>query len=73
MPQPKNKTTLRYLSPEWWFNNKNGVRVIGQVPNPALVVWLLASLAYVLSKEALQSEASLHISQGADIVSGLDE
>ena len=69
----KNRPTFRFLSPDWWLNDKNGVRVIGQFPNPALVVWLLALMAHTWSKEALQSEALLHISQGAAIVWALDE
>lgn len=62
------------MSLRWWVTDRHGEVVLGQFPNPALVVWLVAALLRwtgVLDGES--ADTARDIGTGALLVWALDE
>jgi hypothetical protein len=74
MPHEPSAAPPPVLSPRWWVSDKYGRVVIGQFPNPALGVWVVAT---VVAWSGVVSEAGARtladVGHGALIVWGLDE
>ena len=60
-------------SASWWFRSSDGRLVVGQVPNPALWVWVVAVVLGQLELSASRAAAVDGIGRGALVVWALDE
>lgn len=63
----------RLLSREWWLRTADGRLVIGQAPNPALAVWLVAAVVRWAGWDGGNEALWTGIGRGALITWGLDE
>jgi hypothetical protein len=74
MAPPAPDRRPRPLSPHWWVTAADGRVVVGQLPNPALYVWLAALLlrwSVLLGDE--NGTLLVGVGRGALIVWGADE
>lgn len=63
----------RVFSLGWWLRDSHGRVVVAQWPNPALWVWIAASLLSWTGALATHGVALTDVGRGALIVWGLDE
>ncbi len=77
MPSPpKNEapSSARVLSPRWWVEDGNGRVVVGQWPNPALLVWMATVVVGWTGALAPDHAATVAAAgRGALVVWALDE
>jgi hypothetical protein len=58
----------------WWVTDRHGQVVLGQFPNPALAVWLVAALiGWTGMLDGASADTAQDIGTGALLVWGLDE
>jgi hypothetical protein len=60
-------------SASWWFRSSDGRWVVGQLPNPALCVWLAAVVLGWFDLSARHAVAIDGVRDGALVVWALDE
>lgn len=61
-------------APRWWFHDpRTGRTVLGQAPNPAILVWLAATLGRLLDVPPEREQELRWIGTGALVVWALDE
>lgn len=70
---PSPPARHRFTEASWWFRSSDGRLVIGQLPNPALAVWLAALVTGWLPLSATHTSTMAGIRQGALLVWALDE
>lgn len=70
-PPPDGPTRLR--SGSWWFRSSDGQLAVGQLPNPALCVWLAAMVVGWLDLSAHHAAVVDGVGDGALLVWALDE
>lgn len=63
----------RVLSLDWWLRAADGRMIVAQWPNPALWVWLVATLLRVAGLMEEHEQLLAGVGRGALIVWGLDE
>jgi hypothetical protein len=63
----------RLASTDWWFRSKDGELAIGQLPNPALAVFIAAALIGLLDLSDRNATVLQGIADGALLVWALDE
>lgn len=73
-----SSTTVRLVlhqvtSASWWFRSCDGRLIVGQFPNPALFVWMVALALGWLELSADQATAVEGVGRGALLVWALDE
>ena len=66
-------TGARFTQASWWFRSPDGRLVLGQVPNPALAIWLAALVIGWLPLSASHATTVTGIREGALLVWALDE
>jgi hypothetical protein len=72
-PAGPSQDRSRLTSSDWWFRSADGQLAVGQLPNPALSVWIVAT---ILSSFDLPDRAGTTvegIAAGALLVWALDE
>ena len=67
------RAPARLGSASWWFRSSDGRLVVGQLPNPALLAWIVAVLVGQLELSATRAIAVDGIRRGALVVWALDE
>ena len=65
--------SARVSSGSWWFRSSDGRLAVGQLPNPALCVWLTAVVLGQLELSATHATAVDGVRRGALLVWALDE
>ena len=70
---PVRRLSARVTSVSWWFRTSDGRLAVGQVPNPALCVWLAAVALGQLELSAPDAAAVDGVRRGALLVWALDE
>ncbi|HWJ82244.1 MAG TPA: hypothetical protein VNS55_08420 [Nocardioides sp.] len=66
-------TSARLTSASWWFRSPDGRLAVGQLPNPALFVWLAALVVGLFDLSAAHEQTVAGVRQGALLVWALDE
>ena len=70
-PPPTGLARLR--SGSWWFRSSDGRLAVGQLPNPALCVWLAAVVLGWFDLSARHAAVVDGVRDGALLVWALDE
>ena len=70
-PPPSGLARLR--SGSWWFHSSDGRLAVGQLPNPALCVWLAAVVLGWFDLSARRATVVDGVRDGALLVWALDE
>jgi hypothetical protein len=63
----------RLGSPSWWFRSADGRLVVGQYPNPALCVWIVATVVGWAELSSDHATTVDGVRAGALLVWALDE
>jgi hypothetical protein len=72
-PDGRSRDRSRLTSADWWFRSEDGRLAVGQLPNPALSVWIVASLLSILDVSDRHATTVEGIADGALLVWALDE
>jgi len=72
-PAMNGPVLARLTSASWWFRDSDGRLVLGQFPNPALSVWLVALVLGRFDLSAAHAAAVDGVRHGALLVWALDE
>ena len=73
IPERPSPDRSRLTSSDWWFRSADGQLAVGQLPNPALSVWIAASLLSLLDLSDRHATTVRGIADGALLVWALDE
>jgi hypothetical protein len=72
-PDGPSPDRSRLTSGDWWFRSADGQLAVGQLPNPALSVWIVASLLGLLALSDRHATTVQGVADGALLVWALDE
>lgn len=70
---PDEQPQHRVLSLGWWLRDRKGRLIVGQWPNPALWVWLIAALIRSVDLLPAHDRELVWAGRGALIAWALDE